>query len=234
MLLIRIFPMSLLRKIRAFAESKVKRDALGRFASENSDDIARATRIVTGIAASSLPGGAVTGKAVKVATNLVVKKLTKQSTSVKQEMANVGAELTGKEIGNFVGHLIGGKAGGAVGGLLGSVASDGIKHIKKVALAEKEKLTKDQIFQQADQIQKLKMAGSAITKGLKETSKEHRETLRDTTTSWIAENVAGVLGNDIITSVAGEYTNLGDTQRAKKKLTAVKRLLMRGKNNVTK
>ena len=91
MLLIRIFPMSLLRKIRAFAESKVKRDALGRFASKNSDDIARAARIVTGIAASSLPGGAVTGKAVKVATNLVVKKLTKQSTSVKQEMSNVGA-----------------------------------------------------------------------------------------------------------------------------------------------
>ena len=190
--------------------------------------------MATGIAASHLPGGVVTGKAVKVATNLVAKKLTKQQTSVKQEMANVGAELTGKEIGNFVGHLIGGKAGGAVGGLLGSVASDGIKHVKKVALDAKEKLTRDQIFQQADQIQKLKMTGSAITKGLKEKSKEHRETLRDTTTSWIAENVAGVLGNDIITSVAAEYTNLPDVQRAKKKLAAFKRRLMRGKNNVTK
>lgn len=227
--------MSALHKIRAFAESKVKRDALGRFASKNSDDITKVARMATGIAAGHLPGGVVTAKAVKVATNLAVKKLTKQETTVKQEIANVGAELTGKGVGNFVGNLIGGKVGGAVGGLLGSVASDGIKHVKKVTLDEKEKLAKDQVFQQADQLQKRKMLGFAIAKGLKETSKDHRETLRDTATGWVAENVAGFLGNDIITSVAAEYSNLTDAQRAKKKLTAIRRLMrMKGKNNVTK
>jgi hypothetical protein len=49
--------MSALHKIRAFAESKVKRDALGGFASKNSDDITKVAKIATGIAAGHLPGG---------------------------------------------------------------------------------------------------------------------------------------------------------------------------------
>lgn len=208
--------MSALRKIKAFAESKINRDALGRFAPKDSTGATRLVRVAHFVAANHVPGGLATAKIGKIAGNFMAKKLAGENPSIKKEVADAGAELTGSQIGQFVGHLAGGKAGGVVGSLLGYVAADGIKHVKKVALEEKAKLARDDIFQAASDHEKAKMTGNAIAQGLKRTAKEHRQDLKNTVISWASENIAGVLNNDIITNISAEYVNPTDAKRAAK------------------
>ena len=189
------------------------RNSRGQFAKKA---VGRTIKVGTRIVASNLPTAA--KKAAKVGANVTAKKIAGENANLKEEATNLIAEISGEGLGNVLGGITGGKPGELIGGLLGSIASDGIKHVTKISKKEYAKAALDQAFQAASAIAKTKMLAENIANEIKRTSKEHQETVKDTVSGWIAENIAGTLNNDIVTTLASEFINPTDIKKIIRKI----------------
>ena len=189
------------------------RNSRGQFAKKA---VGRTIKVGTKIVASNLPTAA--KKAAKVGANVTAKKIAGENANLKEEATNLIAEISGEGLGNVLGGITGGKPGELIGGLLGSIASDGIKHVTKISKKEYAEAALDQAFQAASAIAKTKMLAENIANEIKRTSKEHQETVKDTVSGWIAENIAGTLNNDIVTTLASEFINPTDIKEIIRKI----------------
>ena len=189
------------------------RNSRGQFAKKA---VGRTIKVGTRIVASNLPTAA--KKAAKVGANVTAKKIAGENANLKEEATNLIAEISGEGLGNVLGGITGGKPGELIGGLLGSIASDGIKHVTKISKKEYAEAALDQAFQAASAIAKTKMLAENIANEIKRTSKEHQETVKDTVSGWIAENIAGTLNNDIVTTLASEFINPTDIKEIIRKI----------------
>ena len=166
------------------------------------EGIAKAAGSVGGIVGNAV-GGTLGKSAGTAAAKFVAKKATGQTTDIQSEIKEALPSLSGSIIGETLGHMVGGKVGGLIGGLIGSVASEGIKQVSEVRMSKKSELENEQVYKDANKLQKLIQLGRATAAGVQGKAKE---STKGGAVSWAVGSItSAITGNDTLGDIASDY-----------------------------